>query len=400
MSNERKVSLSVTNTFLIFLCLILSCGFLDLKETLQGTSLAQSGIIKVYEYSKNSTKQLLGEGSLENGKFKIPIAPNKEIILITLESFSIFDYINNINVVAGEEIRWETFITSLDFNKQYNINPVTNLAAGLIRKNIVISMPENNKESIQIIQNINESIGKHFGDIEITKTVPCPLDTTSNTLSDEIKYSLILKSFIEIPYYYSSNPNVNFNQEIDTVTFTKSIYDDIFYDNYLDSIAAYGSTILSIIGADRALKSDLALSLYRLIQNTSVNRTGLTTNDAFDFLDRISFSSSNIFRENSPSYPFDVSPPSIACSSPINGEIYNGIFEIDCHMNDPIPGVEETRIKINHTYIENDLNNHNHFYTTVDTQSIGGSSANIEISSRDNIGNQNSHFITILIENR
>ena len=375
-----------------------SCNYLDYKYNIYGVSTAQDGIVKAYDFSSGEKGNEIGTGSLESGTLKISVAADKEIILLELEKFSFLDKIGKKKITSNESTKWETLIVSPKPNSTYNINPVTTLTSALARYKIN-SSDKNNSDSIKLaIEDANKTTGEHLGTIDIIGNIPNSLDSRIENLSSETKYEFILTSLNELAYHYQNSFEVFSNSSFNILDLTKSLCEDITFDGVIDGNSENGNTLIGEqIQSDKILKSELASSIYRVVENPSVNKTGLTFTESYDFINNISSSKSSLFKKDSPSYPFDFEPPEIKCEKPIDGYSYSDDIEIECYILDKIPGVAETKVKFNETDVQNLLTTPEVFYAKIGIDPLNTAIGTIEITATDKIGNRNIKTINISI---
>jgi hypothetical protein len=175
------------------------------------------------------------------------------------------------------------------------------------------------------------------------------------------------------------------------------IYEDINFDGYFDGISATGETTLKNLNmTDSILKSYMAGSIARIIQNPSLNMTGLGFSDIGSFIDGIANSNQPIFRLGSPCYPFDITLPSINCTSPSEGATISGDFSIDCAFSDT-PGVDFIDVAIDNITIANSLTSYDNFQASLNTSSFSAGNKIIRIGARDKIGNLSYKYLNFKI---
>lgn len=384
--------------------IINSCGFLDLYYGLWGNSPAKTGQVKVYSFTNGEKGKILDTTTLDENRFKSVLLDTTGTILLELESFSVYDQVNNEVLSSDPDIKWQSLVTKPDFYAEYNINPITTIAAALAMHKIRDRKLKKLEEIKEAIEESNSIVGTHFGGIDILNTIPSNLDITSKVLSKPIIYGLSIMPFMELSHFYvtdtiSKKWDILSMNPLNIINMTESIRSDILHDGYIDGVASQGTTDLqNEAESDKLLKFDFARSIYRLIQNTSFNRTGLNTGDSLTLLNSLTLSASPLFRPGSPRYPFDVDPPIINCSSPQQAETYSFNLQISCSFHDEIPGIKDTQVFFNGQSVENFVDSNKDFYSIIDLPP-GQTTATISVVSIDSLGNKSSLLRDIFINN-
>jgi hypothetical protein len=219
-------------------------------------------------------------------------------------------------------------------------------------------------------------------------------------LTDEIKYGFVLNSLFQIPKRFLDDIAANhedYDRFLNIVNATYIIENDLINDGYVDGKFSNLNMIEYEPGFnEKYFKAETSIAINQLLINGTVNRTGLNQDELYAYINSISLSKSEMFREDSFRCPFDKTPPEINCYSPIGGNNYTGTLKIQCNMMDEMPGVYKTRVFLEGREIENNLDVTHSFLANVDVSTIDDI-ASLVIMAEDHIGNKSYEYIDIRI---
>jgi len=358
-------------------------------------ALIVNGNITIYAYDDGEKGELLGQTTTDNrGFYSLSIQSSlSRPILIELTGGSYIEETSSISVTLKDthKLRAITFFEAGSPVKVM-VTPWTNLAFKLFEQNV--SEGEGITNAIAIA---NSAVSGLLG-LNILSTFPANITDPSNeesVLTDSLLYGFYAAAVSQLTHDISIENNRSPHTTYTSIEFADILYRDVTNDGFLNGNdgANLGMGVRSF--SAHTYRRDIAAAIIKVVNNTDINKTGLTVDDVLAAAQAYSESSDPIFGGAAPQ-SIDAVGPTITSNHP-EGTTFAGIFDYSVIIYDPL-GLASARFEINDNDIgaASDINNPK---TTIDSSTYNDGEHVLSVIATDAIGNINTESFSFNIDN-
>ncbi|WP_413111674.1 hypothetical protein [Thaumasiovibrio sp. DFM-14] len=312
-------------------------------------------IVKVYEYQNGRVGTLLGSDYTNpKGEYSIPITSGNMPLYIESTGGVYLDPYTNEEVYKGPngQLRLRTYINFVEGQDTHAmITPLTNAVAGYVEYH---SGPSGRLTAAVAIAEGYSEFNQAYG-LDILATEPFDLkhDGVSSVTLDEHRYGAILTAYSSFAFdNIASGETEGYtdgSQVYTSYNLADIQYRDIRSNGIMDGLEVLGnppvlrpiSYGLVVVNAD-LYTNHIAQHMLRVVNDSTINRTGTDPADYYHMAERINAASGGIFPIRDTDKPINETPPYVSRKG---NEILSGTGRLTLEVSDFI-GVHGVTVSI------------------------------------------------------